>query len=282
VVLNVTATEPAAAGFVTAYPRGIGRPLASNLNFVPQQNVANAVIAPVGVGGSICLFTNVATHLVVDVVGYITGPQPAAFGPHCPTDPGMPPRPPDPTPVLPPAPPPPPTWPPDPVPVAPGSYVVGTGLSAGRYTMAEAQSGCTWQRRGVVNGVLPAVLGAHTQDFAGQAVVDIAYTDTEFAFSAECGPMYIEYSSSTVQIPRIKFTAGTYLGRQLLLGQGRYWAYAQPGCSWTILSSFSGESAAVASQNTVSTPGWIALGFASDAVGFSANPACGEWEWGIL
>jgi hypothetical protein len=69
VVLNVTATGSWARGYVTAYPCGLGRPLASNLNFDPGQTVANAAVVPVGAGGAVCLFASEATHLVVDLDG---------------------------------------------------------------------------------------------------------------------------------------------------------------------------------------------------------------------
>ena len=69
-VLNVTVTEPAAAGFVTVYPCGITQPLASNLNFTTGQTVPNAVISKIGTDGDVCLFTSQDTHLVVDVTGY--------------------------------------------------------------------------------------------------------------------------------------------------------------------------------------------------------------------
>lgn len=68
-VLNVTVTGPGAAGYVTVYPCGIDPPLASNLNFVADQTVPNAVITKIGVGGDVCLFNSQATHLVVDVNG---------------------------------------------------------------------------------------------------------------------------------------------------------------------------------------------------------------------
>ena len=70
VVLNVTVTESVAAGFVTVFPCGSDRPTASSLNFVAGSTVANAVVVKVGVGGQVCLFTQSATHLVVDVNGY--------------------------------------------------------------------------------------------------------------------------------------------------------------------------------------------------------------------
>jgi hypothetical protein len=69
-ILNVTVTEPVTAGFVTVYPCGLARPTASSVNFVAGQTVANAVVATVGGGGKVCLFTSTATHLVVDVNGY--------------------------------------------------------------------------------------------------------------------------------------------------------------------------------------------------------------------
>lgn len=69
VVLNVTVTEPAAAGYVTAYPCGIDPPLASNLNFAVGQTVANAVIVEVGSGGSVCLTNSQPTQLITDVTG---------------------------------------------------------------------------------------------------------------------------------------------------------------------------------------------------------------------
>ena len=69
-VLNVTVTEPLAHGFVTAYPCGGTRPLASNLNFVAGQTVPNAVAVRLSATGKVCLFSTAATHLVVDVNGW--------------------------------------------------------------------------------------------------------------------------------------------------------------------------------------------------------------------
>lgn len=69
VILNVTAVLPAAAGFITVFPCGAPRPNASNLNFVAGDVIPNLVIAGVGVGGKVCFFTSVTTHLLVDVTG---------------------------------------------------------------------------------------------------------------------------------------------------------------------------------------------------------------------
>ncbi len=70
VVLNVTVTEPAAATYVTVWPCGQPRPTASNLNAAPGQTVANLVVARLGTGGKVCVFTMGASHLVADVNGW--------------------------------------------------------------------------------------------------------------------------------------------------------------------------------------------------------------------
>lgn len=69
VVLNVAVTETGGPGFVTVFPCGVKRPTASNLNHLAGQTVPNLVIAKVGAGGRVCVFTLAATHLVVDVSG---------------------------------------------------------------------------------------------------------------------------------------------------------------------------------------------------------------------
>lgn len=85
VVLNVTSTGAAAPGFVTAHPQGSPLPGASNVNFVGGQTVANLVVAGLGPSGDVCLFTRGATHVVVDVAGWLTGPAPVAAAASCPT-----------------------------------------------------------------------------------------------------------------------------------------------------------------------------------------------------
>ncbi|MEI6496569.1 MAG: hypothetical protein WCO88_07840, partial [Actinomycetota bacterium] len=81
VALNITVTEPVSGGFVTAYPCG-GRPGVSSLNFLAGQTVANAVLAPLSADGRVCLYSNVPTHLVVDINGWFaTGPGFTAVAP---------------------------------------------------------------------------------------------------------------------------------------------------------------------------------------------------------
>lgn len=70
VVLNVTAVEPTAAGYVTVWPGG-SRPDVSNLNFTPGQTVPNLVIVAVSATGTVSFFNETGnTHLLADVVGW--------------------------------------------------------------------------------------------------------------------------------------------------------------------------------------------------------------------
>ena len=76
VVANVTAVETEGGGFVTAHPLGTKLPLASNLNYGAGEIRASAVMVKLGtVPGMIgfTLYTMARSHLVVDILGYITG-----------------------------------------------------------------------------------------------------------------------------------------------------------------------------------------------------------------
>lgn len=72
VVLNVTAADsPGPDSFLTVYPTGAQRPLASNLNFVAGQTVPNLVIARIGVGGKVTIYNNLGSTVVIaDVQGW--------------------------------------------------------------------------------------------------------------------------------------------------------------------------------------------------------------------
>ena len=69
VLLSVTATDSDGSGFITVYPCGTTRPWSSNLNFVPGLTVSNAASVFVDVNGRVCVYTSVATHVVIDVDG---------------------------------------------------------------------------------------------------------------------------------------------------------------------------------------------------------------------
>ncbi|MEZ5236935.1 MAG: hypothetical protein R2755_02385 [Acidimicrobiales bacterium] len=71
VIVNVTVTEPTAAGYFSAFPTGSAAPLASLLNFTPQGTIANGVVMGVGTDGSIDLLNSLGTtHAIVDVLGW--------------------------------------------------------------------------------------------------------------------------------------------------------------------------------------------------------------------
>jgi hypothetical protein len=71
VVMNLTAVTPSTDTYLTAWPAGQARPLASNLN-VPAGDIRpNAVIMGVGSGGMVSAFNYAGSiDLVADVVGY--------------------------------------------------------------------------------------------------------------------------------------------------------------------------------------------------------------------
>jgi hypothetical protein len=82
VVLNVTVTQPQAAGYLEAFADGVSRPQTSNLNFVPGQTVANTVIVPVGGDGKVDI-VNIspgATQLIADVEGWFASGSPGGGG----------------------------------------------------------------------------------------------------------------------------------------------------------------------------------------------------------
>ena len=73
VVLNLTAIDPSAPGYFTAYPTGATMAVVSTVNFVAGQIVANRVIVGVGTGGQITIYNNSGTaNFAVDVSGYYT------------------------------------------------------------------------------------------------------------------------------------------------------------------------------------------------------------------
>ena len=80
VVITLTVPSATAAGFVTAYPAGTTRPIASNLNVEAGATVANTALVRLGTGGAIGLDSNVALHKVVDVVGYFAPAATARAG----------------------------------------------------------------------------------------------------------------------------------------------------------------------------------------------------------
>ncbi|TMF63270.1 MAG: hypothetical protein E6I17_15410, partial [Chloroflexi bacterium] len=76
VAVNVTVTSTTAASFLTAYPTGQARPLASNLNWTAGKTVANLVVVQVGNGGAVTFYNQFGSaHVVVDLEGYFAPPS---------------------------------------------------------------------------------------------------------------------------------------------------------------------------------------------------------------
>jgi hypothetical protein len=73
--VNITVVAPESNnGFITAYPTGTTRPVVSSLNFDANQTRGNAAIVPASGAGSIDVYTNVPTHVIIDVNGYMIEP----------------------------------------------------------------------------------------------------------------------------------------------------------------------------------------------------------------
>ena len=80
-VLNVTATDSDAAGYVTVWPGGQSRPTASNLNLErADETIPNLVIVPLGDGESINFYSQNGTNLVADLVALFTDTTAALNG----------------------------------------------------------------------------------------------------------------------------------------------------------------------------------------------------------
>jgi Chaperone of endosialidase len=67
--INIAAILPASDGFMTVFPTGTAQPVSSDLSFLGGEVVSNAIVAPAG-GGSIDVFVNVSTHMILDINGY--------------------------------------------------------------------------------------------------------------------------------------------------------------------------------------------------------------------
>jgi hypothetical protein len=82
VAINLAAVDPAADGFVTAYPCGATRPETSTVNHDTRPATSNSTIVKLGAGGKVCLFTLAESDIVVDVTGWF--PAVADFTPMSP------------------------------------------------------------------------------------------------------------------------------------------------------------------------------------------------------
>ena len=70
VLLNVTATGATAPGYITVWPCNQPQPYTSNLNYLPYQDIPNAVIATVDANGQVCFASSSPTFLITDISGW--------------------------------------------------------------------------------------------------------------------------------------------------------------------------------------------------------------------
>jgi uncharacterized protein YkwD len=70
VVMNATVTATAGLGYMTIFPAGTARPLASDLNFAGGETQANLVVVQVGTAGQVSLASSVGAQVIFDVSGW--------------------------------------------------------------------------------------------------------------------------------------------------------------------------------------------------------------------
>ncbi|MGE0877760.1 MAG: serine protease [Acidimicrobiia bacterium] len=71
VAVNITATNTTESGFLTSFPDGVARPIASVVNFAPERSSANLAVVSIGANGRIAVYNSAGTtDVVVDVVGW--------------------------------------------------------------------------------------------------------------------------------------------------------------------------------------------------------------------
>ena len=82
VALTLTAVAPKGSGYLTVYPKGASRPIASNVNFLTNTNSANGAVVGLGTGGSVTVYngSGAATDVVLDLGGYALGGSPTTPG----------------------------------------------------------------------------------------------------------------------------------------------------------------------------------------------------------
>ncbi|MGD9702148.1 MAG: M23 family metallopeptidase [Acidimicrobiia bacterium] len=69
-VISLTALDAAAPGYVTVWPCGQPMPTTSGLNFVAGKASSNTTMQALGSGGTICVYSNTALDLLVDIQAY--------------------------------------------------------------------------------------------------------------------------------------------------------------------------------------------------------------------
>ena len=69
-ILNVTVVGADADGFATVFDSAAAVPTASNVNYTTGRDIPNNTISKLSPSGTVCIYTDAAAHLLVDVNGY--------------------------------------------------------------------------------------------------------------------------------------------------------------------------------------------------------------------
>ena len=85
VAINLTATGASAQGYLTAFPCGGTVPVVSNVNFLGGETIAGSAFVPVGVDGTVCVFSSVPVDVIVDLTGAFAPGGALAYTPTAPT-----------------------------------------------------------------------------------------------------------------------------------------------------------------------------------------------------
>src|SRR6202035_3277547 len=81
VVLNLTATNPTAATYLTVWPDGTQQPVVSNLNVGAGQTIANRVVVKVPANGKVDIYNAAGSvNVIADLNGSFTDGSTAASG----------------------------------------------------------------------------------------------------------------------------------------------------------------------------------------------------------
>ena len=82
VLLDVSASTPSAAGFLTTWPTGAARPAAPQVRYETTSPATGLVESRLGTGGAVTIHSTAQTDVLVDVVGWLpTGADQVALGP---------------------------------------------------------------------------------------------------------------------------------------------------------------------------------------------------------
>jgi hypothetical protein len=70
VAVNITGVLPDETGWIRAFPCGVAEPAVSTLNPRVGRARANSAIVPTAGDGTICLTSNITSHVIVDITGW--------------------------------------------------------------------------------------------------------------------------------------------------------------------------------------------------------------------